>query len=150
MCSRARAKIYSEKNATSNRKRAAAWRLANHDRSKESKKIHYQKNKERIKQEWRAKYKANPEKFFISKYRRRARENAVAHEPYTWRDVLEKWGTDCHLCLRPIDLNAPRWVAKKGWEEGLHLDHVIRISEGGPDTLENVKPSHGKCNMSKH
>jgi hypothetical protein len=149
-CSRARARIYNKRNAQANRNRVKAWRIANPERAKKSKQQNYQKNKKRIQAEWRAKYKANPEKFITSKYRRRAREKNVKHEPYTWKDVVAKWGSDCHLCGKPIDLNAPRWTAKKGWEEGLHLDHVIRISKGGPDTLENVKPSHGKCNMRKH
>jgi 5-methylcytosine-specific restriction endonuclease McrA len=62
---------------------------------------------------------------------------------------LNKWGSDCHLCKKPIDLQAPRATFQQGWESGLQLDHVIPISSGGPDTLENVKPSHGKCNIAK-
>lgn len=149
-CTRTRARLYNKTNAQANRNRAKNWRIANPERAKQNKKEHYEKNKEKIRAQWQARYKASPEKFMVSKYRRRAREKNVHHEPYTWRDVIDKWGSDCHLCGEPIDLSAPRWVAQNGWENGLHLDHVIRISEGGSDTLENVKPSHGKCNMRKH
>jgi 5-methylcytosine-specific restriction endonuclease McrA len=31
----------------------------------------------------------------------------------------------------------------------LHIDHVYPLSKGGLDTLENVRPSHGKCNIVK-
>jgi 5-methylcytosine-specific restriction endonuclease McrA len=49
----------------------------------------------------------------------------------------------------PIDFNSPRQVGKPGWRSGLHIDHFVDISLGGPDTLENVRPSHGWCNLTK-
>jgi hypothetical protein len=64
--------------------------------------------------------------------------------------VIETYGTDCHLCGGAIDLSAPRTAGKPGWEKSLHIDHVIPLSRGGDDTLENVRPSHGKCNIRKH
>lgn len=149
-CARARSKKYSRENAIANRERAKTWRLDNPAKSKAAKAANYQKNKAQIRAKWKAEYRANPEKFMSRKYRRRAREKNVLHEPYTWRDVIAKWGTDCHLCGKPIDLDAPRWVAKQGWENGLHLDHVIRIRDKGADTLDNVKPAHGACNLRKH
>lgn len=64
--------------------------------------------------------------------------------------VIETYGTDCHLCGGAIDLSAPRTPGKPGWEKSLHVDHVIPLSKGGDDTLENVRPSHGKCNIKKN
>lgn len=64
--------------------------------------------------------------------------------------VIETYGTDCHLCGGAIDLAAPRTTGQPGWEKSLHIDHVIPLSKGGDDTLENVRPSHGKCNVRKH
>ena len=81
--------------------------------------------------------------------RRRARKKGNGFEPYTEEQVLEKWGTDCYLCGEPIDMDAPRRVGKPGWERGLHMEHVIDIADGGRDDLENVKPSHGLCNLKK-
>jgi 5-methylcytosine-specific restriction endonuclease McrA len=63
--------------------------------------------------------------------------------------VLELYGTKCHICEKEIDLNASRQVGKPGWENGLHIDHVIPLSKGGNDTIENVRPSHGQCNIVK-
>ena len=80
---------------------------------------------------------------------RRARKLGNGQEPYTEQQVLETYGTSCHLCLLPIDMQASRKVGEQGWENGLHLDHVVPLSKGGPDTLENVKPSHGICNIKK-
>ena len=71
-------------------------------------------------------------------------------EVYTTLQVLETYGTNCHICNGPVDLSAPRLVGRGvGWEHGLHIDHVIPISKGGPDTLSNVRPSHAYCNISK-
>ena len=69
---------------------------------------------------------------------------------FTEKEILDLYGTNCHICHKPIDLNAPRGVGKPGWENGLHLDHVIPLSKGGDNTIENVKPSHGYCNITKN
>jgi 5-methylcytosine-specific restriction endonuclease McrA len=79
---------------------------------------------------------------------KRLHKNAK-QEPYTYKQVLETYGKTCHLCNKEIDLKAPRQVGKKGWEQGLHIDHIIPLSKGGDDTLQNVKPSHGQCNIVK-
>ena len=91
----------------------------------------------------------NPEKAEAFNRKRRARLNKVEHIPYTKEEVLEKYGAECYICGTPIDLKAPRKAGKKGWEHGLHLDHLIPISKGGPDTIENIRPAHGVCNLSK-
>jgi hypothetical protein len=96
--------------------------------------------------DWR---KNNPEKLAIQNRSTRARRKNVYSEPYTKEQVLEKWGTDCHLCGEPIDLLAPRANREEGWERGLHLDHVVPLINGGDDTLQNVKPAHGLCNLKK-
>lgn len=75
------------------------------------------------------------------------RVRANGFEYYTTDDVLAKWGYNCHICNDPIDFKAPRQCGDPGWELGLHLDHVIPIARGGPDTLANVKPAHAKCNV---
>ncbi len=81
--------------------------------------------------------------------RRRARLHLVISETYTSEDVIALWGTLCHICLTEIDMEAPRSTKAMGWEVGLHIDHVIPISKNGPDTLANVRPSHGLCNLKK-
>lgn len=81
--------------------------------------------------------------------RTRARKIGVEYGYYTDQDVLDLYGTVCHICNEDIDLNASRKCGDAGWEKGLHIDHVYPISKGGPDTLENVRPSHGRCNVIK-
>ena len=45
---------------------------------------------------------------------------------------------------------APRTTRIKGWEFGLHIEHVIDIALGGPDSIDNVRASHGICNLRKN
>ncbi len=159
-------KGYNEKNP----EKVQSWAKAKYDRNpkkqRESTNKWRAKNMENEREYHRAWREANREK--ISEYgkrhnqtvkgkttsaansrRRRARKLCNGFEPYTEIQVLELYGTDCHICGEPIDLNATRKIGELGWEKGLHLDHVIPISKGGVDTIKNVKPSHGKCNIKK-
>lgn len=88
-------------------------------------------------------------KYTYQSRRTKARKIGVEYGYYTDQDVLDLYGTMCHICNEDIDLNAPRKCGDNGWERGLHIDHVYPISKGGPDTLENVRPSHGRCNVIK-
>jgi 5-methylcytosine-specific restriction endonuclease McrA len=81
--------------------------------------------------------------------RRHFRRNNTEPGNYSDADVLSTYGLECHICQTPIDLNASRQVGKDGWEKGLHIDHVYPLSKGGLDTIENVRPSHGQCNIIK-
>lgn len=82
--------------------------------------------------------------------RRRAIKFGVDTEWYSPQQILELYGTDCHICNKPIDLNAPRQVGKPGWENGLQIDHVHPLSKGGSDTVDNLRPAHGYCNNIKN
>jgi 5-methylcytosine-specific restriction endonuclease McrA len=68
---------------------------------------------------------------------------------FTANTVLAEYGDNCHICGGQIDLNAPRKSGAEGWELSLHIDHLMPLSKGGDDTLENVRPSHGQCNLFK-
>ena len=82
--------------------------------------------------------------------RKRAIKFGVDTEWYSPKQVLETYGTDCHICNKPIDLNAPRQCGKPGWEWGLQIDHVIPLSKGGNDLIDNLRPAHGYCNNIKN
>jgi len=82
--------------------------------------------------------------------RRRARKLSVESEPYTQDLIVELYGAICHICLEEIDLTAPQHpMGGEGWEKGLQLDHVLPLSKGGNDKIENIRPAHVKCNILK-
>jgi hypothetical protein len=145
---------------------AVERRAANGDHHRELARERYKKNKEGILEMNRAWRRKNPDKYKESLKRwnareenkarrfdyyskRRALQAAADYEKFDAEDVIAKWGIDCHLCMEPVDLDAPRTVGAEGWERGLHLEHVIALSNGGSHTLDNVKPSHGICNLRK-
>lgn len=85
-----------------------------------------------------------------AKRAQRAKKRETNTEPYTVVQVLELYGEYCHICKEAIDLEAPR-AAYLGdlWQDSLHLDHVVPLSKGGTDTLDNIRPSHAQCNLRK-
>ena len=93
--------------------------------------------------------KKHPEKSREVSRKRRALKLANGYEPYTEAQVLEAYGIYCYLCNHPINFEASRKIGKDNWQLGLHIDHVIPIIAGGPDTLKNVRPAHAICNMKK-
>lgn len=150
-----------EKTAT----RATEYRNRNKQKIKEYQAKNYKNKREEIltrNAEWREanlkkivarqlEYaKENPDIKESSARKTRAKRYGVASESFTVAQVLELYGTDCHICLKPIDFNAPRSLRKTGWEKGLQLDHVIPFSRGGENLLSNVRPSHAACNNYKH
>jgi hypothetical protein len=114
--------------------RKKLWRQSNVERSRNNQRKYYQKNREHIRNNLK---------------RRRHTRYGVLSIPYSKEEVLLTYGTDCHICNLPIDIEMSRKPGIPGWQKALHIDHVIPMSKGGSDTLDNVRPSHAYCNLSK-
>lgn len=155
---------YYDRNTDKVLQRSRAWYKDNKEYHNELTRNNYKQNKEKILEkhkEWKKNNKEryaqissdwkknNRHKIRLQNHRRKARKLNNGHEPYTEEQVLYLYGNNCHLCNSPIDLNAPRKCGVPGWENGLHLEHVIDMALGGPDTLDNVRPSHALCNLKK-
>lgn len=154
-------RAYYQDNADRLRQQARAWYRDNADRAAETTRRYRAAHPEQHREDnrrWRAENvekarassnewrKRNLHKGREVERRRRAK---MAGGAYSETDVLAAYGAICHLCGGAIDLSAPRRVGKAGWEAGLHVDHVLPIVAGGPDSLENVRPAHGRCNVAK-
>jgi 5-methylcytosine-specific restriction endonuclease McrA len=127
-----------------------AYRKERYDlNQRDYKKAYYQANKELYELRRKKYIFENPDYRASEDRRRRAKIAENGYEPYTLQQVLDTYGTSCHLCEDIIDLDLPRQSGTPGWQMGLHIDHVVPIAKGGPDTLDNVRPSHAICNLSK-
>lgn len=141
------------------------WQAANPDKMKKYQSNYYWNHREselaknKIYREQNSDKERNRKKRYAEKnpdYRRQMNDNRrsklakVPSEKFTAQDVLNVYGSDCHICGQPIDLQAPRQAGKPGWQLGLHLDHVISLADGGGNILANVKPAHAICNLRKH
>jgi len=152
-CKKAAATQWARKNPDKNRKKTKAYNERHPDRRKETSRKYYETNKDIIKGRIKKWVDENPDKIReygrIHANRRRARKLENGTEDYTEQMVIEAYGTDCHICNQSINLEAPRRVGSEGWELGLHLDHVVPLSKGGDDRIENLRPAHGMCNLKK-
>lgn len=62
----------------------------------------------------------------------------------THEEVAERDNFTCHLCGELVDMSLPRTS-----RFGATLDHVIPVSKGGVDSLDNLKLAHWVCNIRK-
>jgi 5-methylcytosine-specific restriction endonuclease McrA len=153
-CKKTASKLWAEKNKDKRKKISKKYVKNNPEKRSETIRNYYLKNKKEIRIRIKKSIEKKPEPYAELGRKhaniRRARKLNNGQEAYTESQVLSTYGTNCHICDTPIKLKAPRKVGVKGWELGLHLDHVVPLAKGGPDSLENVKPAHGKCNLQKN
>ena len=94
----------------------------------------YQENKEQICANQAEYYRKNPDKSKARVAKRRAQKAGVPCDGSTLVDVIGRHGQNCLCC---------------GTDQKLSVDHVIPISYGGHDTIENLQPLCLSCNDRK-
>ncbi len=103
---------------------------------------HYsQKNRE-----WR---KANPEKIKALENLKGIRRKAVETDNHTMEELHAYWkanGMDPKRCTY-CDAWHTKWI-RGGWKVSVG-DHVVPLSKGGKDFMENIVPCCFSCNCSK-
>jgi hypothetical protein len=129
--------------------KAKTWNKNNLDQKRQSGKIYQKANFEKRYLDKKIWAKNNPDKVRGYSNKRRALKLGNEHTPYTEVEMLERYGTVCYLCNEEIDLQALRSCGAPGYENSLWRDHVLALTNGGPDMLDNVKPSHAVCNKLK-
>jgi len=60
------------------------------------------------------------------------------------RFLLRRVEAPCHICGRPIDYGLPHMDPGE-----FVVDHVIPLSRGGTDTIDNKAAAHRACNGTK-
>ncbi len=117
--------------------RSREWYEQNKEKVREYYREYVEKNKKTLAQKRLNYFKKNPHLYGRYRYKRKLREKAF-QIPYTDKEMFRRWGYVCGVCGGPID------------EKDFHRDHVIPLSKGGHDTIENVRPCHPACNLSKN
>ncbi len=144
-CKRIAANEWDRNNKDKKRESVKNWRKNNPDKYK---KIieEYRPTKRLSTKRWHDNNK-DKNRGYLRARRARLKNNLV--EKYSEEQVLKIYGDSCYICSDKIDLCAPRAIGKDGWQRGLHIDHLLPIAHGGSDTIENVRPTHGICNLRK-
>lgn len=121
----------------------ADWHADNRSRNNEVNKLWEIENQGRAKA-YRSNWsKENPDKTRAKAQRRRAAKAKADNDNHTDQQVWELYGTDCYLCGTQVVENGKRLP-------NYHEEHVVPISRGGDNTLENVRASCSACNFSKN
>lgn len=60
------------------------------------------------------------------------------------RNQIRRGRPPCALCSEPIDYSLPYLDPGE-----FVVDHIVPLSKGGADTLENKQPAHRSCNRVK-
>lgn len=68
----------------------------------------------------------------------RARRGPRGHTEKEWRALVEKYNRRCLCCQQVGTRHNP-----------ITRDHVLPISKGGPDTIDNLQPLCKSCNSRK-
>ena len=119
---------------------------------------YYQENKEEIRQyrldniekqrtygrkSYAKKQQEDPMHYRLKKGQPRAKKAGVECDDFSSTDLLNYWQLNnisvdtCHYCKQAID------------EDELEIDHGQPIIRGGGHVLDNLYPSHRKCNRQK-
>lgn len=65
---------------------------------------------------------------------RSARQGDNHHSQKEWRDLLALFNGQCAAC---------------GSSSNIHRDHVMPLSKGGSDSIDNIQPLCRRCNLTK-
>jgi 5-methylcytosine-specific restriction endonuclease McrA len=94
-------------------------------------------------------YRAYPERAMARAKKREEMLKAAITDNHTLQDIIDTYGTDCHLCNEPIDMTAPRKNGQENWQVGFQVDHIIPISRGGVHVHTNIQVIPASLNCRK-
>jgi len=61
--------------------------------------------------------------------------------------IIERDKGICQICFMPVDMT---WTMRGNrFRVRFHLDHIIPFKDGGPDTFDNLRLTHIRCNLGR-
>lgn len=127
-------------NPEKGREDARKWREMNPEKAQESVRRYGERNSEAIRERQRAYHLAHPEvrQAGFHRYRARLKKNGGSFTASQWKDLKAHYGNRCLCC------------GKHESEVVLSVDHIVPISKGGPNVIENIQPLCRLCNCRKN
>lgn len=77
--------------------------------------------------------------------RRRARLKGADALPVNFPAIIIDYDAKCCICFEPIDIELSGHD-----QEGLTLEHMIALGQGGHHVTSNIGPAHRRCNEAKN
>lgn len=92
----------------------------------------------------RARYRKHTEMFIANAKKRKLRMKELigSHTKAEWQELLERYNWKCAYC-------GTKLINKPGLNQATR-DHVIPISKGGTDYIDNIVPACRSCNSKKN
>jgi len=126
------------------RKRAYMRKYYHENREQilEQNREYYRKNRD-MRLDYQKDYEKSEEgKEIHKKARQRRKERKGDEKNYSRREIVERDSDEngqpiCQICGYPVSY------------ENLHIDHIVPIHKGGKDVKENVRVTHGTCNVRR-
>lgn len=131
---------YYQENKETNSARGKKWRIENKERDRDNHAAWRANNPEKVRaarQRADAKYRKT-EKHEAKVQRRRKLEKDTKKGFVSLRNVLERDGMNCGICLKLIEDKSQ-----------LVFDHIIPLARGGKHVEDNLQPAHRSCNSWK-
>lgn len=122
------------------------WRKENKEKLKERNKQWRQENKDYMKLYNRQYLKENPDRYRQNNQKRKAIKKRLPHTLTLdqWEKIKNDFNNECAYCGKTEQEH------KEEFNEQLHQEHFIPLSEGGEYTHNNIIPACRSCNCSKH
>jgi len=136
---RARSAAWREKNRDKDRAAARRWTANNRERARSTSKRWRSANADVIREKIQRWHKANPGKrrVYGHRYDAQKRGNGGSYTIQEWQQLKQQYEYYCLCChRREPDIT-------------LTVDHVIPVSLGGANTIDNIQPLCFSCNSSK-